>query len=104
MKTIFFPRNLGRDTLNLFFTDLEENLNTPEILVDCTTLDFSYPSGMLVAGSKIRKWINHRRKNGLITKKKGYDSDKNVHSISGTWFLNLIGMGEGNELGRLQDQ
>jgi anti-sigma regulatory factor (Ser/Thr protein kinase) len=100
MKTIFFPRNLGRDTLNLFFTDLEENLNTPEILVDCTTLDFSYPSGMLVAGSKIRKWINHRRKNGLITKKKGYDSDKNVHSyLRHLGFFDFIGMGEGNEVG-----
>ncbi|MGL4577669.1 MAG: ATP-binding protein [Shewanella xiamenensis] len=100
MKTIFFPSNFGRDTLNSFFNNLEENLNTPEILVDCTTLNFSYPSGMLVAGSKIRKWIKYRREKGLITKKKGYDSIKNVHGyLRHLGFFDFISMNEGNEVG-----
>jgi hypothetical protein len=100
MKTIFFPSNFGRDTLNSFFKNLEENLNAPEILVDCTTLNFSYPSGMLVAGSKIRKWIKHRRENGLITKKKGSNSDENVHRyLRHLGFFDFIGLGEGNEVG-----
>ncbi len=54
MKTIFFPTQLGRDTLHDFFLDLELSKNEPEICVDCSTLNFSYPSGMLVAGSKMR--------------------------------------------------
>lgn len=100
MKTIFFPSHFGRDTLNSFFKELEENLNAPEILVDCTTLNFSYPSGMLVAGSKIRTWIKYRRENGLVTKKKGYDSIKNVHGyLRHLGFFDFIGMGEGNEVG-----
>ncbi|WP_282109214.1 ATP-binding protein [Shewanella algicola] len=100
MKTIYFPSHFGRDTLNSFFKQLEENLNAPEIIVDCTTLNYSYPSGMLVAGSKIRKWIKHRRENGLITKKKGYDSDKKVHGyLRHLGFFDFIGMGEGNVVG-----
>jgi anti-sigma regulatory factor (Ser/Thr protein kinase) len=100
MKTIFFPSHFGRDTLNSFFKKLEENLNAPAILVDCTTLNYSYPSGMLVAGSKMRKWIKHRRENGLITKKKGYNSDKKVHGyLRHLGFFDFIGMGEGNLVG-----
>ncbi|WP_447079540.1 ATP-binding protein [Vibrio alginolyticus] len=101
MKTIYFPRNLGRDTLDVFFRELETNLNEPEVCVDCSTLDFSYPSGMLVAGSKVRSWINHRRKAGLVTKKKGHDSCKNVHGyLRHLGFFQFIGMGEGNEVGQ----
>lgn len=103
MKTIYFPRNLGRDTLKSFFNELEDNQNTPEILIDCTTLSFSYPSGMLVAGSKIRKWIKYRRENGLSTRIKGHDSSGNAHSyLRHLGFFDFIGMDEGNEVGEAQ--
>ncbi|WP_418135216.1 hypothetical protein [Psychromonas sp. GE-S-Ul-11] len=90
MKTIFFPSHFGRDTLNEFFKELEENLNTPEILVDCTTLDFSYPSGMLIAGSKIRKWIKYRRGNDLVTKKKAMTASKMYMVICDIWVFLIL--------------
>ena len=101
MNTICFPTQFGRDTLKTFFRDLESSINDPEVCIDCSTLNFSYPSGMLVAGSKIRSWIKHRRESGLITKKKGHDCDKNVHSyLRHLGFFQFIGMGEGNEVGQ----
>ncbi|WP_434528255.1 ATP-binding protein [Vibrio sp. K4] len=101
MKTIYFPSQFGRDTLDAFYEDLESNLNEPEVCVDCSTLNFLYPSGMLVAGSKMRGWIKHRREAGLVTKKKGHDSSKNVHCyLRHLGFFQFIGMGEGNEVGQ----
>lgn len=101
MKTIFFPAQLGRDTLHDFFLRLELSKNEPEICVDCSTLNFSYPSGMLVAGSKMRAWIKHRRDAGFVTKKKGHDSTKSVHGyLRHLGFFQFIGMGEGNDIGQ----
>lgn len=101
MKTVYFPVHFGRDTLDGFFRDLSLYLNEPEVCVDCSTLNFSYPSGMLVAGSKMRAWIKHRRDAGLITKKKGHDCSKSVHGyLRHLGFFQFIGMGEGNEVGQ----
>ncbi|MEZ8227729.1 MULTISPECIES: ATP-binding protein [Vibrio] len=101
MKTIYFPSQLGRDTLYEFFYQLEQSLNEPEVCIDCSTLNFSYPSGMLIAGSKMRAWIKYRRELGLITKKKGHDSNKNVHCyLRHLGFFQFIGMGEGNNVGQ----
>jgi len=101
MKKIYFPSHFGRDTLGLFFRQLEATLNEAEVCVDCSTLNFSYPTGMLVAGSKMRAWIKHRKQNGLITKKMGHDSPKNVHGyLRHLGFFQFIGMNEGNEIGK----
>ncbi|RBW46118.1 ATP-binding protein [Psychromonas sp. B3M02] len=100
MITIQFPKQFGRDTLEFFFKDLEKNLNAVSVCVDCSTLEFSYPSGMLIAGSKIRKWIEYRRENGLVTDIKGHDSNKKAHGYLGhLGFFDFIGFEEGKTVG-----
>ncbi|MGY8836653.1 MAG: hypothetical protein ACKVH6_08010 [Enterobacterales bacterium] len=100
MKTLNFPTQFGRDTLEPFFHLLENNLDEPEVCVNCSTLNYSYPSGMLIAGSKLRSWIKYRREKSLITKKEGHDSPKNVHRyLRHLGFYHFIDMGEGNDVG-----
>ncbi|MGL6001919.1 MAG: hypothetical protein ACRCZ4_07460 [Plesiomonas sp.] len=101
MKTIFFPTQLGRDTLHDFFLDLEQSKNEPEICIDCSTLNFSYPSGMLIAGSKIRSWTKNRRESGFVTTMRGHDSTKSVHGyLRHLGFFQFIGLSEGNDVGQ----
>lgn len=68
MKTIYFPVRFDRDTLSDFFEELDNNLDTAEVCLDCSTLRYSFPTAMLVAGSKIRTWVKTRHKNKLKTK------------------------------------
>jgi anti-sigma regulatory factor (Ser/Thr protein kinase) len=100
MHTIYFPVRFDRDTLTPFFEELDQNLNTPLVCVDCSTLRYSFPTAMLVAGSKLRTWVKYRQKNKLDTRKSGVQSTHSVHSyISHLGFFDYILMGEGNPLG-----
>jgi len=74
MHTIFFPTRFDRDTLDDFFEELDSNLDTGEVKLDCSSLRYSFPTAMLVAGSKIRTWVKHRHENKLVTKKAGVHS------------------------------
>lgn len=100
MHTIYFPSRFDRDTLHGFFEELDSNLNTEEVTLDCSSLRYSFPTAMLVAGSKIRTWVRHRHENKLITKKAGVNSSQSVHSyLSHLGFFDYILMGEGNAVG-----
>lgn len=100
MTTIFFPDQFGRDVLSVFFDQLDAHLYDPEILIDCSTLNYSYPVGMLLAGAKIRQWITIRRALNLKTLKCGHDSTKDVHSyLRHLGFFDFIHMGGGNQVG-----
>lgn len=100
MVTIFFPSQFNRDTLHDFFTNLDKHLNTPEVCLNCSTLQYSYPTAMLVAGSKIRTWIKTRHNNKLKTTKSGVHTTHQVHSyLSHLGFFDYIHMGEGNAVG-----
>lgn len=101
MKTIFFPSHFGRDTLDTFFVDLDSMQNEQEVCLDCGWLNYSYPTGMLIAGSKIRVWVKYRKQKGLVTRMKGHDSSKNVHGyLRHLGFFQFIGMPEGNSVGQ----
>ncbi|MBO1897715.1 sensor histidine kinase [Shewanella sp. BF02_Schw] len=101
MITISFPVRFDRDTLYDFFEELDSNLDTPEVCLDCSTLRYSFPTAMLIAGSKIRTWVKTRHKNKLKTKKSGVQSSHSVHSyLSHLGFFDYILMGEGNSVGQ----
>ncbi|MBX9448149.1 ATP-binding protein [Dickeya chrysanthemi] len=100
MVNIFFPERLDKDSLYGFFEELDANLDTPEVCLDCSTLRYSFPTGMLVAGSKIRTWVRARHGNKLRTVKAGVNSEHSVHSyLSHLGFFDYILMGEGNAIG-----
>ncbi|MFT6905964.1 MAG: hypothetical protein ACJAS1_002627 [Oleiphilaceae bacterium] len=100
MITIYFPSKFGRDTLNQFFIELEAHRETKSVCLDCSTLNFSFPAGMLVAGSKIREWVIYRSDKGYETKKLGHDSPKKVHSyLRHLGFFDFIYMGGGKQVG-----
>lgn len=100
MITISFPDRLERDTLSAFFDELGRYQNSDEVCIDFSTLRYSYPTAMLVAGSKIRTWVTHRRDNKLSTRQKGVDSNHDVHSyLSHLGFFDYILMRGGNPIG-----
>tara|TARA_R110001583_G_C5620459_1_gene406225 strand:+ start:197 stop:1183 length:987 start_codon:yes stop_codon:yes gene_type:complete len=100
MIKIYFPRQFGRDTLNQFFVELDVHRENQSVCLDCSTLNFSFPAGMLVAGSKIREWAKYRSEKGYETKKVGHDSLKNVHSyLRHLGFFDFIYMGGGKQVG-----
>ncbi len=100
MSTISFPRRFDRDTLTGFFAELDQCQAEPEVRLDCSTLRYSFPTAMLVAGSKIRTWVSKRHKDGLTTRKAGYQTLRDVHSyLSHLGFFDYILMGEGNAVG-----
>ncbi|QLJ08641.1 MULTISPECIES: ATP-binding protein [unclassified Pseudoalteromonas] len=103
MKYIYFPTRFDRDTLSPFFDELDQNLKVDDICIDCTTLKYSCPTAMLVAGSKIREWITYRRENKLNTRKYGHEANSNVHSyLRHLGFFDFITMGGGNKVGEAQ--
>lgn len=101
MHTIYFPTRFDRDTLYDFFEELDSNLDTGEVTLDCSSLRYSFPTAMLVAGSKIRTWVRYRHDNKLLTKKAGVHSSQSVHSyLSHLGFFDYILMGEGSVVGQ----
>jgi hypothetical protein len=101
MTTIFFPERFDRDTLAPFFDQLELHQDTPNVCIDCSTLRYSFPTAMLVAGSKLRKWIINRNQKKLNTRKSGHNSPNNVHSyLMHLGFFDFIMMGGGNQVGQ----
>ncbi|WP_371185645.1 ATP-binding protein [Thalassotalea maritima] len=101
MTKIYFPERFDRDTLAPFFDELDYHQNTPDVCIDCSTLRYSYPTAMLVAGSKLRSWVRIRRQNNIRTTKSGHDRSTNVHSyLMHLGFFNFILMGGGNQVGQ----
>lgn len=100
MTTIYFPSRFDRDTLSEFFETLDEHQDTPDVCLDCSTLTYSKPTAMLVAGSKIRGWVMSRHKRGIKTRKAGDDTVSNVHSyLMHVGFFDFIHMGCGKQVG-----
>ncbi|WMN89746.1 ATP-binding protein [Vibrio parahaemolyticus] len=100
MKTIYFPTYFDRDTLTGFFDELEVNIDTEDVCLDCSTLKFSKPTAMLVAGSKIRNWVRSRHSRGIKTRKRGVDTYSSVHSyLKHIGFFDFVLMAEGKCVG-----
>lgn len=92
---------LDRYHLPLFFRELDAERDAPQVVIDFSPLRFSMPTGMLVAGSKLREWVGYRRDRGLVSTAEGIDSTTNrVHSyLSHLGFFDFIHMNTGNRVG-----
>lgn len=100
MTTIKFPKTFDRDTLQAFFYELDNCLYLDKVCVDCSTITWSKPTAMLVAGSKLRQWIQRRREQGLYTTRKGVDTYSAVHKyLKHIGFFDFVMMGEGKCVG-----
>ncbi|PMO65220.1 ATP-binding protein [Vibrio breoganii] len=100
MTIICLPEIFDRDTLQDFFRELESHQNTDNVCLDCSTLQYSKPTAMLVAGSKMRSWIQSRRSKSLKTKRKGVDTYSAVHDyLKHIGFFDFVLMGEGKCVG-----
>ncbi|WP_000208309.1 hypothetical protein [Vibrio metoecus] len=100
MTTIYLPTYFDRDTLTGFFNELDGHIDTDDVCLDCSTIRFSNPTAMLVAGSKIRSWVRLRHSRGLKTRKKGVDTYSSAHSyLKHIGFFDFVLMGEGNCVG-----
>ncbi|WP_265436531.1 ATP-binding protein [Aeromonas media] len=100
MTRIYLPPRFDRDTLSEFFSILDEHQDTPNVCLDCSTLNYSMPTAMLVAGSKIRDWVRYRRSKEIKSRKAGYNTNSTVHSyLMHVGFFDFILMGEGKYVG-----
>lgn len=100
---VSLPENLDRHSLPRFFAVLDATRNEEEVTVDFSPLRFSMPTGILVAGSKLREWVSHRQASGFISFPRGIDGPRNrVHSyLKHLGFFDYIGMeDEGNLVGQ----
>lgn len=100
--TVRLPANLDRYHLPGFFAELDATRDQPDVMVDFSPLRFSMPTGILVAGSKLREWVGYRHANGYTSTGQGIDSERNrVHSyFKHLGFFDYIGMeDQGNRVG-----
>ncbi|MDO9013852.1 MAG: ATP-binding protein [Polynucleobacter sp.] len=100
---IQLPHRFDRDELAPFFRALDATINEPTVIVDFSPLTYSFPTAMLVAGSKLRKWVQDRKLRGHRSFPRGVDQTKTVHSyLMHLGFFDFIYMSEGNRIGQAQ--
>lgn len=94
------PERFDRDSLSMFFSLLEKTANEKVVSVNFSSLRYSKPTAMLVAGSRLRDWVKYRHSQGFTSIKLGINPSKRVHSyLMHLGFFNFIYMEEGNSVG-----
>lgn len=98
---IQLPEKFSPEYLKDFQEALEESQYEDKVHVDFSTLKYSYPMSMLVAGSYLRRWITIRREAGLETTRGGISNSNNSHGyLKHLGFFNYVGMKDvGNRVG-----
>lgn len=101
---ILLPERFDRDDLAPFFAELDAARDEPSVTIDFSPLTYSYPTAMLVAGSKLRDWVNYRFMKGYQSVRKGIDPNRRVHSyMMHLGFFDFIYMDdEGKQVGQAQ--
>lgn len=80
MTIIKMPIEFSPEMLPELQRKLVHCQHVDSVTVDFSTLKYSYPLGMLVAGSILRKWVERRRLSGFATQKIGVNSRVNCHA------------------------
>lgn len=98
---VLIPAKLDRDTLDDLFVQLDAALDLDNVRIDFSQLRYSFPTAMLVAGSKLREWIDYRDSCGYGSYKFGVDQSIDAHSyLMHLGFFDFIHMDEGNRVGQ----
>lgn len=98
---IQIPEKLEKEFISPLFEELDRAIKEPNVCIDFSLLRYSYPTSMLVVGSKLRDWVDTRVKQGLVQHRKGIDPNRNCHSyLMHLGFFDFIYMDEGNCIGQ----
>lgn len=98
---ISLPHRLDTEELSEFFEKLAWLTVVDEIVINFEPLRYTFPVGMLVAGSKLRQWIASRKQVKLTTRHRGISSKNRVHTyLMHLGFFDFIGLPIGNEMGQ----
>jgi hypothetical protein len=94
------PSKLDHLCLQGLFAELDSARDDPDVTIDFSRLGYATPTGILVAGSKLREWVNYRHSCGYDSVSYGVKSTHAVHSyLKHLGFFDFIGMDEGNRVG-----
>lgn len=97
---VSLPKRFEGEGLFRLFEELRGVRDSPDVDVDFSTLTYSKPTGMLVAGSELRKWVSWRHSQGYYTTASGIDPGVTVHSyLMHMGFFDFIYMNQGKKVG-----
>jgi anti-sigma regulatory factor (Ser/Thr protein kinase) len=97
---VVFPRKLDHMCLRDLFAELDATRDDDDVTIDFSRLAYSWPTGILVTGSKLREWVNYRHSCGYESSTSGIKNTNHVHSyLRHLGFFDFIGMDEGNRVG-----
>lgn len=98
---IYLPKRFDRDYLSVFFNELDSTREEHIVNIHFSTLTYSLPTAMLIAGSKLREWVNYRSSNNHVSVPHGIDPSRTVHSyLMHLGFFDFIYMEQGNHVGQ----
>jgi hypothetical protein len=97
---IFLPSKFDRDTLMPFFLQLDNSREEEKVVINFSNLNYSLPTATLIAGTKIREWVEYRASKKLNSFADGI-SDKNTgHTyLMHVGFFKYIKMPIGKDMG-----
>lgn len=97
---VLMPTKFDRDTLGHLFQSLDNTRDIDDVNINFSKLRYSFPTAMLVAGSKLRDWVDYRSICGYESTRSGINSDIRAHSyLMHMGFFDFIYMDEGNRVG-----
>ena len=98
---IVIPSIFDRDNILQLLENLDAARDLDNVTVDFSRLRFSKPTGMLVAGSKLRNWREYRRLCGYQSWHRGINESIMAHSyLMHLGFLILFTLSRENRSGK----
>ncbi|MEX5748922.1 ATP-binding protein [Massilia sp. X63] len=98
---ILIPTIFDRESILRLLDDLDATLDVDHVTIDFRKLRYSMPTGMLVAGSKLRKWRDYRRACGYKSWHRGIDESIQVHSyLMHLGFFDFLQIDQGKQIGQ----
>ena len=98
---ISIPTIFDRKSILRLLEELDATLDMDNITVDFSKLRYSKPTGMLVAGSKLRKWREYRKSCGYRSWHRGIDDSIDAHSyLMHLGFFDFVHIDQGKQVGQ----
>lgn len=97
---ILIPAVFDRGSILCLLEELDAARDLDNVTIDFRKLRYSMPTGMLVAGSKLRKWREYRRSCGYKSWCRGIDESIQVHSyLMHLGFFDFLHIDQGKQVG-----